>query len=359
MAMEERRTWEKMVRLARSLIVWLSLAFSSAAGAAPYDDSLNGAVASLAASLSRSNVATVAVADFADLGGDVSEIGRFVAEEISSRLVGQGKFRVVDRAALMQLLKRENKNAADLDDPVVQDTIARTLNVSALIKGSLIMVGGAFRLNMKVIDTSSRSMIGTVLVEIPATESLTAMQRPAQAVGNAARPPRDALPASVGTPTVAAVRAKPVDVRVGWGTSLRVEVTAAENTDCCSVLTLTITPLRHSGTGATSAKVVLFNPKVAAYLVDARGEQKPFRAARGMPVVDSHDPYRMVRTADLAGREIPFQVNARLSLEFGSRIDFTQKTDLTFKLLYTDSSPGQLAHVEEVVAVIRSIAFDQ
>lgn len=349
------------MRLARSLIVWLALAVSSAAEAAPYDDSLNGAVASLAASLSRNNVATVAVADFADLRGDVSEIGRFVAEEISSRLVGQGKFRVVDRAALMQLLKRENKNAADLDDPVVQDTIARTLNVTALVKGSLIMVGGAFRLNMKVIDTSSRSMIGTVLVEIPATESLTAMQRPAQAVRNAARPSREALPAAAGAAT-AAVHAKPVDVVVGSIGALRVEVTTAENTDCCSVLTLTMTPLRRSamsGQGAPSAKVVLFNPKVAAYLVDARGEQKPFRAARGMPVVDSHDPYRLVRMADFEGREVPFQVNVRFSLEFGSRIDFTQKTDLTFKLLYTDSSPGQYAHVEEVVAVIRSIAFDQ
>src|SRR5437867_8723462 len=62
--------------------------------------------ASLAGRIAASGRKTVAVVDFTDLQGNVTELGRFLAEKLSVDLVGDAKgFEVIDRTHLKSILQ--------------------------------------------------------------------------------------------------------------------------------------------------------------------------------------------------------------------------------------------------------------
>jgi len=56
---------------------------------------------------------TIAVADFTDLQGNVTELGRFLAEEFSVALAGAGtRFEVVDRIHLKSIIMEHKLSAS-------------------------------------------------------------------------------------------------------------------------------------------------------------------------------------------------------------------------------------------------------
>ena len=89
-----------------------------------YENEVNSLSKSMSEKIVSSGKKTIAVVDFTDLQGNVTELGRFLAEEFSAALVDAGKgFEVVDRTHLKSLLKEHNLSATGLIDP----TTARQL----------------------------------------------------------------------------------------------------------------------------------------------------------------------------------------------------------------------------------------
>lgn len=59
----------------------------------------------------------IAVVDLTNLRGDVTELGRFISEELSVSLAGAGKgFRIVDRTHLKSILQEHKLSATGLID---------------------------------------------------------------------------------------------------------------------------------------------------------------------------------------------------------------------------------------------------
>src|ERR1700687_3625171 len=72
----------------------------------------------LAAQITASGRKTVAVVDFTDLKGNVTELGRFFAEEVSVDLVGVAKgYEVIDRTHLKSILQENKLASTGLIDP--------------------------------------------------------------------------------------------------------------------------------------------------------------------------------------------------------------------------------------------------
>jgi len=73
---------------------------------------------SLARDMNAGNRHTVTVADFTDLQGNVTELGRFISEELSTQLVIEAKsFTVVERIQLAAILKEHQISVSGLVDP--------------------------------------------------------------------------------------------------------------------------------------------------------------------------------------------------------------------------------------------------
>jgi len=104
---------------------------------------------------------SVAVVDFVDLQGNVTELGRFLAEEFSVALAGAGKgFEVVDRTHLKSILSEHKLSRTGLIDPQTARKLGQLTGVEALLTGTVTPFGDSVRLSVKILDTATAKVIG-------------------------------------------------------------------------------------------------------------------------------------------------------------------------------------------------------
>jgi TolB-like protein len=131
----------------------------------------------MAAALSENIIAagkkTVAVVDFTDLLGNVTELGRFFAEEFSVSLASAGKgFEVIDRTHLKTLLAEHKLSTTGLIDPQTARKLGQIAGVEVLITGSITSFGESVRLTAKVLDINTAKIIGASSGDIPKTKAI-------------------------------------------------------------------------------------------------------------------------------------------------------------------------------------------
>jgi TolB-like protein len=128
---------------------------------------------SLAKSIAGSERKTVAVIDFTDLQGNVTELGRFIAEEVSVNLVGEAKgYEVIERNQLKIILQEHRLSATGLIDPQTAKKLGQFAGVDALVTGTITAFGDSVRVSAKVLDTQTARMLGATTSDIPKTKTI-------------------------------------------------------------------------------------------------------------------------------------------------------------------------------------------
>lgn len=127
----------------------------------------------LTSALDHTNVKTVAVIDFADLQGNTSELGRFIAEELSTGLVMAKKsFAVVDRANLKRIMDEHKLTVAGLVDRDNAKKLGELAGVDALIAGTITPLDQNVRVGVKVIATDTAKIVTGARADIPNSPDL-------------------------------------------------------------------------------------------------------------------------------------------------------------------------------------------
>jgi TolB-like protein len=150
-------TWARTtIALVMLALIGASLLASRPALAAPpssYDDAIKQISSQLADAIASSGKKAVAVSAFTDLDGNVTEIGRFLAGDLSTSLAAQAKgFLVIDRT--------QSKGAPQAP------------GVDALVTGSITAFSDHVRLSTKLLDASNSAILGAATVDIPRTKDI-------------------------------------------------------------------------------------------------------------------------------------------------------------------------------------------
>src|SRR5712664_1113351 len=126
---------------------------------------------SLSSRIAASGRKTVAVIDFTDLQGNVTELGRFLAEELSVDLVNDARgFEVIDRTHLKSILQEHKLATTGLIDPQTARKLGQIAGVDALVTGTITAFGDSVRLSAKVLDTSTAKIIAASTADVPKTK---------------------------------------------------------------------------------------------------------------------------------------------------------------------------------------------
>ncbi|MCW5213048.1 hypothetical protein VU04_09080 [Desulfobulbus sp. TB] len=156
-------------------IVMLATVFYLAAicSASAYEAEIKKMSTTMAEKIAATKKAKIAVVDFTNLRGDVTELGRFVAEEFSVALVGAGKgFKVVDRTHLKSIIKENKLSATGLIDPATARKLGKIAGVDALITGTLTSFGDSVRIAVKILDASTAEVVDAISGNIAKTEAV-------------------------------------------------------------------------------------------------------------------------------------------------------------------------------------------
>jgi TolB-like protein len=137
------------------------------------DKELSDLATKLATSIKDNGKKKVTVLDFTDLQGGSSELGKYIAEELTVDLVMVKKdFSVLDRANLRKILAEHKLTATGLVDPENAKKLGMFAGVDALILGTVTPKNQKINLTAKIITTDTAEIVGAAKTEFKSDESV-------------------------------------------------------------------------------------------------------------------------------------------------------------------------------------------
>jgi TolB-like protein len=132
----------------------------------------------LSGAIAKSGRKTVAVVDFTDLQGCVTEFGRFLAEQLSLELAtSSNQFEVIDRTNLKTLLQEHKLASTGIIDPQTARRVGEIAGVQALVTGTVTPLGDNVRLSVKVLDAQTAKIVGGVAADLPRSKPVDDLLR--------------------------------------------------------------------------------------------------------------------------------------------------------------------------------------
>ena len=137
------------------------------------DKELSDLAEKLATKIKEHDNKKITVLDFTDLEGVSSELGRYIAEELTVDLVmGKRGFAVLDRANLKSILAEHKLTASGLVNPDDAKKLGQFAGVDALILGTITPRDDDFTLNAKIITTETAEVLGAAKAKFKSDKNL-------------------------------------------------------------------------------------------------------------------------------------------------------------------------------------------
>lgn len=169
------------------IILCLVLGGHTLVRAQDMDAELSKVSEDLAAKIKENGNKKITVLDFTDLQGGASMLGKYVAEQLTVKLVmGKRDFKVLDRANLKSILAEHKLTTSGLVDPENAKKLGQFAGVDALILGTITPKGSnSVSLTAKIITTDTAEIVGAARAEFKTDDTVQQLvSHPAE--GNAA-----------------------------------------------------------------------------------------------------------------------------------------------------------------------------
>ena len=162
-----------MPRLLRVTCIILTVLLLSFNTTFAYEREIKDISFSITESIVKSGKKRIAVVDFTDLQGNITELGRFIAEELSIDLTNTARgFVIIDRTHLKSLLREHKLSISGLIDPATAKKLGQIAGVDAIVTGSVTPLGNSVKVSCKVIATDTAMVIGASKVDIARTRAI-------------------------------------------------------------------------------------------------------------------------------------------------------------------------------------------
>lgn len=116
----------------------------------------------------------IAVMDFQQNGTfDSADVGKIVAEWLTTSLVETGRFDVIERRLLQQLIEEQKIGKSGLVDPGSASKLGRLLGVKTIVSGTVQSYGGIYEINARLINVETGSIITAEKVSAVSTTRLS------------------------------------------------------------------------------------------------------------------------------------------------------------------------------------------
>jgi TolB-like protein len=333
------------------LLLVLVTTFPLSAQVMELKDGVDRLASQLAASVPEGRALRVAVTDFPDLQGVTSDLGRYIAERLTTRLSAQTrKFQIIERRRLSLVLSELKFGMSDLVDPVKAKQLGQMLGVEGLVVGSVSDLGNQVDVDARIIEIETSNILPGVFATLSKDQVVT--QLLAQGRETAAGPaPAGPAPSVGSAPT--ATRSSgthPVGRQFAEGNAF----VHLFNVEMLEGRLLKFNFAFEWGRwGAPLVEVYLDNPQETTFLVDQLGRQHPLVQAVGISATDpvrvpAQGSKRFSLTFQLAAGMESFKYQSTLFMRFGNeqaRLKIRADHGINLRDFRMRSlSPGGLGH---------------
>ncbi|MCD4818003.1 MAG: CsgG/HfaB family protein [Candidatus Cloacimonetes bacterium] len=130
------------------------------------DSQLDDLTRQIVNSLSQENKSKIAVMEFSDLNGNITEFGKYLAEELTTRLFMTKHFVVVERQKINEIMKEQKLGISGLIDDESAISLGKIFGVDAITSGSITDLGEMIKINARLISTETGEIFSVASVKI-------------------------------------------------------------------------------------------------------------------------------------------------------------------------------------------------
>ena len=157
-----------MLKLILFLLLSINLLYSQG-----LDKGLNQMVSQISESMPSSAKQKIAIIEFSDLDGKVTELGKFLSEELITKLFMTKKFNVVERQLLNKILQEHQINMSGIVDENTIKQLGKILGVDAICTGTITDLGEQVKINGRLISTETGSVFSVAYAMIDKDATIT------------------------------------------------------------------------------------------------------------------------------------------------------------------------------------------
>src|ERR1044072_9142312 len=117
----------------------------------------------------------IAVLEFTDLQGQVTNFGRYLSEELITRLYDSNKFKVVERQLLNKVIAEQKLSLTGVVDPISAKRLGSVLGVDAIVSGTIADRGDSLKVNARLIDTQAGEVFSAAATEMVKDKEVLAL----------------------------------------------------------------------------------------------------------------------------------------------------------------------------------------
>lgn len=155
-----------------------------------YAKDLNTEITLISGKLSRKlvsrNVKKIAAVDFVDLQGRTTELGRYIAEQLSVEMVNEEGISVADRANIKTILAEHKLTLEGLVEPENARKLGRFAGIDAILTGTVTTLDGNVVLTVKAISTQTAQIVAAAKATFKNTSALQQLSTRAAGVASSA-----------------------------------------------------------------------------------------------------------------------------------------------------------------------------
>lgn len=152
-----------------AFIFFVSICF----GQSGFDLKLSSMADSIANKINSKGKKKVAVWDFIDNDGQVTSLGKYIAEELSVDLTNAAiTYNMIDRNHLSTIMKEHQLNAEGFIDINTAKELGKINAVDAIVTGTISIFPDKIKVSIKVLDTETALIIAAVRNDLPMTDDI-------------------------------------------------------------------------------------------------------------------------------------------------------------------------------------------
>jgi TolB-like protein len=179
--------------IAGVLIIYASVAGSSSLlnseekiNSKELDKQIDSLADQISKSLTLQKTAKIAVIEFSNLNGKATDFGKYIAEELTTRLFKSGKFQIIERRLIAKIMDEQKISATGLVDEKSASKFGKILGVDAIATGTVADLNTSVRINSRLIATESGSVFAAASVNIPVDDEVGVLlgRKPANTAPN-------------------------------------------------------------------------------------------------------------------------------------------------------------------------------
>jgi TolB-like protein len=162
--------------LQQSLVALLFIcSVRSAVEAQTLDQRANELSQQIAKNMETGQKRRIAVLEFTDLQGQVTNFGRYLSEELITRLYDSNKFKVIERQLLNKVIAEQKLSLTGVVDPDSAKRLGTVLGVDAIVSGTIADRGDTLKVNARLIDTETGEVFNAAATEMVKDKEVIAL----------------------------------------------------------------------------------------------------------------------------------------------------------------------------------------